>query len=25
VTLPVTRAVLGAVKPEYRGAFAVRG
>ena len=25
VTLPVTRAILGAVKPEYRGAFAVRG
>ncbi|MDZ7280929.1 DUF3298 and DUF4163 domain-containing protein [Sphingomonas sanguinis] len=25
VTLPVTRAVIGAVKPEYRGAFAVRG
>ncbi|WP_294246535.1 DUF4163 domain-containing protein [uncultured Sphingomonas sp.] len=25
VTLPVTRAILGAVKPQYRGAFAVRG
>ncbi|WP_433908842.1 DUF4163 domain-containing protein [Sphingomonas yabuuchiae] len=25
VTLPVTRAVIGAVKPEYRGAFAARG
>lgn len=25
VTLPMTRAILAAVKPEYRGAFAVRG
>ena len=25
VTLPVTRAIIGKVKPEYRGAFAVRG
>ncbi|APX67147.1 DUF4163 domain-containing protein [Sphingomonas sp. gentR] len=25
VTLPVTQAILGTVKPEYRGAFAVRG
>ena len=25
VTLPVTRAIIGTVKPEYRGAFAVRG